>query len=230
MEESKTELILPRKDEKGYYISYSQYTKWKESKRKYIRRYFFGEKEDAGAYAEFGTKVGEALEHNDFSGFSKEDQKFLKTIPRLTEFEREVDLYFDEGFRLMGYIDSNDISSMLVVGPDSPSSVNISHNVIDYKTGDIEDKKEFYASKDYKQLKLYGEALKQETGMYPGKLEVVLIGRKGNAFKGQPLELTREFVTIPQVIDPDEIEEIKKDVVKVAKEISECYKLFLRLV
>ena len=230
MTESKTELILPRKDEKGYYISYSQYTKWKESKRKYIRRYFFGEKEDAGAYAEFGTKVGEALEHNDFSGFSKEDQKFLKTIPRLTEFEREVDLYFDEGFRLMGYIDSNDISSMLVVGPDSPSSVNISHNVIDYKTGDIEDKKEFYASEEYKQLKLYGEALKQETGIYPNKLKVILIGRKGNAFKGQPLELTRDYVTIPQVIDYDEIEEIKKDVVKTAKEISEYYKLFLRLV
>lgn len=230
MEESKTELILPRKDEKGYYISYSQYTKWKESKRKYIRRYFFGEKEDAGAYAEFGTKVGEALEHNDFSGFSKEDQKFLKTIPRLTEFEREVDLYFDEGFRLMGYIDSNNIHSNLVFDSQPPTCVKLSNNIIDYKTGDIEDKKEFYASKDYKQLKLYGEALKQETGMYPGKLEVVLIGRKGNAFKGQPLELTREFVTIPQVIDPDEIEEIKKDVVKVAKEISECYKLFLRLV
>ena len=226
MEESKTELILPRKDEKGYYISYSQYTKWKESKRKYIRRYFFREKEDAGAYAEFGTKVGEALEHNDFSGFSKEDQKFLKTVPRLDEFERKVDLYFDEGFRLMGLIDTN-------------TSECVRHHIcdyekveylIDYKTGDIEDKKEFYASAKYKQLKLYGEAIKQETGEFPETLEVVLIGRKGNAFKGQPLELTRGYVTIPQVIDPDEIEEIKKDVVKVAKEISVYYKLFLRLV
>ena len=226
MGESKTELILPRKDEKGYYISYSQYTKWKESKRKYIRRYFFGEKEDSGAYAEFGTKVGEALEHNDFSGFSKEDQKFLKTIPRLDEFEREVDLYFDEGFRLMGYVDSNTSEYI----PDHGCSYEAVKYLIDYKTGDIEDKKEFYASEKYNQLKLYGEAIEQETGVYPYKLEVVLIGRKGNAFKGEPLELTREFITIPQVIDEKEIEHIKKDVVKVAKEISEYYKLFLRLV
>jgi len=61
------QLILPRKDKDGnYYISYSQISKYKRSKRDYIRNYFFGEDTDTEAlkkYGAFGHKVGEAYEN-----------------------------------------------------------------------------------------------------------------------------------------------------------------------
>ena len=87
------ELNLPRRDKEGnFYLSYSQMSMWKKSKRDYMRQYFYGEedtKDFLKPYGDFGSKVGEALEDNDFSGFTEEEQKFLKTIPRLEEFERE---------------------------------------------------------------------------------------------------------------------------------------------
>lgn len=86
------QLILPRVDKEGRcYISYSQIKTWKKSKREYMRQYFFGESgpDALKPYGEFGTKVGEALENNDFSEFTKKEQKFLKTV---TRYDRSTSL------------------------------------------------------------------------------------------------------------------------------------------
>ena len=65
----KRKIILPRVDKEGKcYISYSQHSKWKRDKKDYIKSYFFGERFEGNAYTDFGSKVGEALENNDFSG------------------------------------------------------------------------------------------------------------------------------------------------------------------
>ena len=205
-----SKIILPRTDEEGRcYLSYSQHSKWKKDKKDYIKSYFFGERFEGNAYTDFGSKIGEALENNDFSGFSEKEQKVLNKITRLDEFERKICLDFGD-FYVLGFIDTNNKDLTILV---------------DYKTGDM-GKIEVYESDDYDQLGIYAAALEQETGKLPEQAYVELIERVGNAFKGEELALGSEVVQIPQDISPKKIKEIKKDVVKVATEISEYYRVF----
>ena len=210
----KNRIVLPRKDKDGnYYISYSQLNTWKRNKRDYIRQYFFGEKFEGNAYTDFGSKVGEALEKNDFSAFDKKHHDFLKTIPRYDEFEREVRYNFD-GFYLLGFIDSN---------------TKDFKKILDYKTGNIEKKKPEYESDDYTQIHLYAGAIKQETGKLPKNGSVILIQREGNAFRGEELTIGDRYVVIDKNISLKEVKKVISDVEKIAKEISDYYKVFLKL-
>lgn len=207
---AKNKIVLPRVDDKGVcYISYSQHSKWKRDKKDYIKSYFFGERFEGNAYTDFGSRIGEALEKNDFSGFTKEEQKVLKRITRLDEFEREIKLDFGD-FYVLGFIDTNDKDLKIL---------------IDYKTGALNKVSEYEADK-YDQLGIYAAAIEQETGKLPEQAHVELIERVGNAFKGEDLSLGKEVIQIPQDISPEKIAEIKKDVVKVANEISEYYRVF----
>jgi hypothetical protein len=206
-------MILPRKDKDGNsYISYSQHSKWKYSKKDYIKSYFFGEKFEGNAYTDFGSKIGEALENNDFSAFDKKELVILNTITRLDEFEREIKWNLD-GFYVMGYIDSNDKDCSIL---------------IDYKTGDL-NKVSTYEDDKYDQLAIYAGAIEQETGKLPKEAHVELIERTGNAFRGEPLALGKTVVKIPQDISPKKIEQVKKEVIKVATEIADHYSVFNKM-
>lgn len=214
-------IVLPRKDEDGrYYISYSQLSKWKRSKRDYIRKYFFNEPEDNSAlekYGEFGHRVGEAYENNDFSKWDKEEAKFLKSLPHFDEFEREIKLDMGE-FYVLGYIDTNT----------KPEGGYIKE-LADYKTGDISKRKSEYESDDYRQVHIYSAALEQEFGKLPEKASVILIGRSGNAFAGEELNLTMEAEIIDKPITAESIIDTIKYVKEVTEEISDHYKAFLKL-
>jgi len=207
---AKRKIILPRTDEEGeYYISYSQHSKWKKSKKDYIKSYFFGERFEGNAYTDFGSLIGEALENNDFAEFTNEESTVLKKVTRLDEFEREIKLKFD-GFYVMGFIDTNDKECT---------------TLIDYKTGDMT-KVDVYEADEYDQLGIYAAAIEQETGKLPKKAHVELIERVGNAFRGEDLALGTEIAIIPQDISPKKIKEIKEDVVKVATEVSDYFRVF----
>lgn len=207
-----TKLILPRKDKDGNpYISYSQLNTWAESKRNYIRQYFFGIPFKGNAYIDFGNKVGEALEHNNFSGFTAKEAKFLKTIPRYDEFEKSIHLNMD-GFYVRGYVDSI-----------SEDGVRLS----DYKTGKITEDK--YDSNKYKQLQVYSAAIEQEMGVIPSDVKVILIGRVGNPFKGEKLKLDLKYREIVKEVSMESIIEVKKYVQETAEEISRLYVTFLRM-
>lgn len=221
------QLILPRVDKEGKcYISYSQIKTWKKSKREYIRQYFLGESGPAALkpYGEFGTKVGEALENNDFSGFTKDEQKFLKTVTRYDEFEREINLKMD-GFYVKGYIDSNTLSYKTK----NKKKVQVVDKILDYKTGEISKRTADYESDDYIQIPIYAAAIQQETGSIPKECSVVLIQRDGNAFAGEELTLGNEFVTITKEVTQEVIDKVLKDVQDTAEEISKYYELFLKL-
>lgn len=211
------QLMLPKTDSEGVpYLSYSQYATWLRSKREYIRQYFLGESFTGNAYTDFGSKVGEAIEHNDFSEFEPDEAEFLKTIPRYDEFEREIKLQMD-GFYIKGFIDTNSNKNGKV------------ERLADYKTGDVDKKAAEYQSDDYTQLDIYSAAILQDTGEIPESVCVYLIGRAGNAFKNEPLTLTKEFVTIIKQVDEKRINEVKSKVQKVAEEISEYYQTFLKV-
>lgn len=204
---------LPRTDAEGKcYISYSQHSKWKTSIKEYIRSYFFGERFEGNAYTDFGTKIGEALENNDFSAFTEREEAVLSMVTRLDEFERQIKLDLGE-FYVMGYIDTNDKDCKIL---------------IDYKTGDL-NKVAVYEDDKYDQLVIYAAAIEQETGKLPEQAHVELIERTGNAFRGETLELGREVVQIPQDISPEKVAQVKEDVIKVAQEISDYYAVFNKL-
>ncbi len=208
------QLILPRVDKEGnYYLSYSQISTWKKSKRDYMRQYFYGESFDGNAYTDFGSKVGEALENNNFSEFTKREEKFLLTIPRYDEFEREIKLLM-KGFYVKGFIDTN---------------TSDCKKLADYKTGDVLTKAAEYEKDDYNQLEIYSAALEQETGILPTSAMVVLIDRTGNAFKGEELKLGGQFITITKKIDKKRLKSVLKEVQLIAEEISSYYKIFLKL-
>lgn len=212
-------LKLPRKQDGKYYLSYSQIALWKKSKRNYIRQYFLGEKEDnqrLQKYADFGHKVGEAFENNDFSAFSPEEQEFLKTVPRFDEFEREVVLQMD-GFFMKGYIDTNTLSEGII------------EKLADYKTGEIEKVRPKYESKEYIQTEIYSAAVEQETGKLPKEVSVIIIQRNGNAFSGEELTLGREFHIVKKKVTKARVKEVLKEIQDIAEEISSYYQVFLEL-
>lgn len=214
---------LPRQNEDGeYYLSFSQKTTWYKTgtHRDYIRQYFFGEEssnQGLNNYADMGKKVGEALENNDFSEFTPEEQKFLESLPRYDEFEREVKLQFD-GFVLKGHIDSNT----------KPLKTKGVKKILDYKTLEL-DKKEKYESEEYDQIDVYCAALEQEFGHLPQEAIVVLIDREGNGFKGEELRLTCKKDVVVRDINKERVEQVKEIYQSTGEEISEYYKVFLKL-
>lgn len=224
----KKQLVLPRTNEDGIsYLSYSQISTWKRSKRDYIRQYFFGEKDNKDflkPYGDFGHKVGEALENNDFSEFTKKEQLLMKSIPRYDEFERKICLQMD-GFVIEGYIDTNTVFRT----SKNKKKIELVDKIADYKTGEIEKRKAEYESDNYLQIPIYAAAIQQETGHLPSEAFVFLIERNGNAFKGEKLTLGNEFITITKDISQKKINKVLKEVQEIAEEISQYYKLYLTL-
>jgi len=224
------QLVLPRKDEDGrYYISYSQLSKWERSKRDYIRKYFMKEPDDNAAlqiYGDFGHKVGESYENNDFSAWNESEAAFLKSLPHYDEFEREIKLEMD-GFYVLGFIDTNTLPEIGNSEGEEPF-MYVKH-IGDYKTGDISKRHDEYESDEYKQLDIYAAELLQKYGRLPDTAKVVLIGRSGNAFKGEALNLTKEVAIIDRQLSLERVEEVKSYVQSTAEEISRCYIAYLKL-
>jgi hypothetical protein len=178
------QLRLPRKDKDGnVYISYSQMNKFITDIDGFVETYIEGKPWEGNAYTDFGTKVGEALEHNDFKGFAEREKRILTQVPRLDIFEREIKLKFN-GFYVKGFIDT---------------AAYDFRTIADYKTGGK--RKEFQYQEDkYSQLALYALGVKQETGIMPEQAKVIFMRRDGNAFKGEKLTLAAEK---PLLLDVD---------------------------
>jgi hypothetical protein len=200
---------LPKKDKYGVNrLSYSQMSTFKKSKDLFYQRYIVGEEFQTNEYIEFGSKVGSALEKNDFSKFSKQEVEILNKVTRLDEFERPVFLRYSE-FYIVGYVDT--VNSDLT-------------EIIDYKTGGL--KKEFqYMEDDYHQLQIYALAIQQETGVAPKKASVEFIRRKGNLYRGQSLFVGDEQpIKIDIDVGSSRLMDVYLDILKTADEISEFYK------
>lgn len=218
---SKT-IDLPKKDKKSgkSYISYSQYSKWKSNKKEYIKSYFLNDVFESNAYMDFGSMIGEALENNDFSGFTEQEVEVLSRITRLDQFEREIAWDFGDFF-VKGFIDTND-SLLDGLSPDAKEVVT---KIVDYKTGDM-NKVAVYEDDAYDQVTIYAGAIEQETGHLPTMGWVELIERTGNVFRGEPLKLGNKVEVIPQDVSPEAVTRVRGNILKVAKEITASYKVF----
>ena len=204
-------LILPRKDKDGLcYLSYSQIAKWLKSKNEYFKSYFFQRAFEGNAYTDFGSKVGEALEDNIYDSFSHKEQEYLKKVPRLDEFEKEIKLQMD-GFYVKGFIDTNDKDFK---------------TLIDYKTMGDESKLDGYREENYIQLLIYALAIEQETGSLPDEIKVVGIQRLGNPFKNEELRVGEGLYELPLELSEARLEYAKKVITQTAQEMSSHYKAF----
>tara|TARA_R110000772_G_scaffold50518_4_gene116131 strand:+ start:3849 stop:4559 length:711 start_codon:yes stop_codon:yes gene_type:complete len=217
-------IVLPKIDDNGKSrFSYSQYNKWKTSKKDYFKSYFLGERFDGNAYTEFGTLVGEALENDDYKDFNDKERAVLSQVTRLDQFERRID--FDlGGFTVLGFIDTNDLLMDGIKG----DAKEIVDTIVDYKTGAL-NKVEVYEDDGYDQVTIYAGAIEQETGYLPTKGWVELIERTGNPFKGESLKLGNKVVVIPQDVSKEAVEAVKINLIKVATEISKSYAVFNKL-
>lgn len=234
-----SKLILPRiyesdKEEFQEYvglpkISYSQINSWNDSQyqKDYIRQYFFGEEQDAGAYALYGSACGEYLEHKgqelDYENplLNAEDKETLdKLVDNDAVYEDEIVYPVTDSkgnilFVIQGFIDKAKYDGKKI-------------QVIDFKTANIAKKRDFYGGDEYNQTVLYAGA-KEALGYKVDYCGVTMLGRKGNAFRGEELHLTGETEDVDTPYSKTRFNNFIKYATKTAKEISEHYQVLLKV-
>lgn len=222
----KSEIVLPRFNEKEgtYYISYSQVTAWNAiksftlgipGKEEYIRSYFLKEMHPEGGFATFGKDVEDYICSRDKAEtFTNDEKAVLDSIKPLGTFQREFKIKRD-GYYVLGYID--DANEDLT-------------KIRDYKTASKASAKKYYTD-EYEQLDIYAMAIKEEIGRCPDELEVCVIERSGNGFKGgrEALKVAGEVWYINRETSDDKMARISHNIERTVKEISEVYKVFLKL-
>ena len=201
---------LPSKDKNGNsYLSYSCISTFLKDKEQFIKNYILNDPFTGNEYTDFGSKVGKALEINDYSNFTEPEVKTLKQVNRLDLFEKKIVINYDS-FYLLGFIDS--------------CSFDLT-KIIDYKTGG--NNKEFiYNDPNYTQLCYYALGIRQETGIRVKDASVEFIRRSGNINTG--LRVANEKpITIPIDISEHRLTCVYYDTIKIAKEIELFYENYL---
>lgn len=220
------EIVLPATDKDGnFYVSYSQIKLWNEKrgfntgllgKKEFMRHYFLGEQyDDKGGYGTFGSQVEAYItERKEADKFTDVEKATLDKIAPLAVFQQEISIPFD-GFYLKGFIDDR--------------TADYSH-IRDYKTAS-EKSKEKYEADDYNQLDIYALGIKQLTKKLPKKLEVVVIERLGNGFKGgrQVLSVGERIWYIPRETSVNRLKTLQNHIVQTVEEISKYYKIFQKI-
>ena len=207
-------------------LSYSQIGSFTDDlyKNDYIRQYMFGIPSEGSIWTEFGSAVGEYIETNGeicSDLLNEESIAALKEIPRPEKaaYEYPIAVVVDtpEGDLVIeGYIDELEyVSDTEVI-------------VRDFKTGNIDKKVEQYASPEYQQTTLYSYHMETE-GYKVVDSCVLLLSRKGNGRAGHPVRLENKSKHIPTPYSRERAEKYFDKVRKTAKEISDMYKVFLKL-
>jgi len=199
-------------------VSYSQIDSWKNPKYKgdYIQSYFLGIRDGGNIFTDFGSLVGEWFENGeDLQGkLSESDLEALSKIgrPENCEYEREVVVERD-GYVFQGYIDrSRRLDTNKI-------------EIVDFKTGNIETKKSYYAGDEYQQTTLYTKGLLNE-GEEVDSAGVIMLGRKGNGSEKHPLRLTGEVEFIDTPYSENRINNFLDKADKIVEEISDYYKFY----
>lgn len=222
------DIELPRQDAEGnYYISYSQYSTWKElksfnlgilGKQEYILSYFMGVKWPDQGWAQFGSDVEDYICTKDKAeAFTESEKETLAKIKPIGVFQKEIKLWILPNVYVYGFIDDcNDVMSWLR----------------DYKTASNNSRQRYYKD-DYTQLDIYAMFAYQETGKIPEKLEVCIIERKGNCFgmveRRDLLSVGKEIWYHERETSPERLAKIKGNLIAAILEISNAYKLFKKL-
>lgn len=193
---------LPRK-----YLSYSAFILWLKDREAFRRKYYLNEPSFENTETIFGKKVHEQFE---------KDGSVIGS-------ETHIETYLTEGLKLLGNLDSFDEKSL---------------SIIDFKTGHLDKNGRMPWDKvkvqKHKQLVFYSLLVWLKFGKYNRTAHLKWIEtrfkEKTSEFKGhtlkaesRELELTGYTKTFTRKIYKYEIQKLKKEIIKVAKEISEDY-------
>lgn len=214
-------------------VSYSQITSFisEEYKGDYFAGYFLGIKDDGNIFSYFGSACGDYLNRKDQrvdEYLSDEDKVILDAITQPKNAEYEYEILIDlEPFGLEKTVLQGFSDIQYEVGPKKL-------NIHDYKTLTLDKKRDYYGSKEYQQLNVYGYGL-EELGYTINKTSVFGLGRLGNTTDknalskaGNPLNLrlSGEVEEIKRDYDREEAEEYIKKIAKVCTEISEYFRAY----
>lgn len=207
-------------------LSYSQYTSYKDPDYhlEYYVQYFSGINTGGNVFSEFGGFCGTKIEHN-AKGLEYETPltenclRILKdeiNYPKNCEYEDEICVDLGD-FVVEGYIDQCEYTDEGVI-------------INDFKTLNLDKKREFYASEDYGQTTLYCYD-KEQRGYKILDSFVTGLGRKGTSWEGvgnYRLRLSGEIEKIPTPYSKERAEKVIKEIKETAKKISDDYKIFLK--
>lgn len=220
-----SKLTLPRINKDGQYtISYSQIKLWNDlkgfstgllGKFEYIRSYMLKEEYADWGWGQFGTEVEDYIcERKWADKFTAEEKATMEKIVPLGNFQVPLDIDFKD-FRFIGFKDDTNKDESILR---------------DYKTASEKSKEQYYTP-EYKQLDLYALDTKKKTGSLPKELQVTIIERKGNAFRGgrDVLTVGENIWEVQREVDPVRIDAMEDMIVTAANEISEYYKAFLEI-
>jgi hypothetical protein len=217
-------LQLPKSKDGVPYISYSQYKSWNtaksfslriEGKLEYMLGYFFGREFPDVGWAQFGTEVeGYICEREYADKFTEMEKAVLDSIIPLGVFQQEFMLKFD-GFSLLGYLDD--------------ATEDFKH-IRDFKTCSKNSSKQYY-EEGYYQLDIYAMWVKQEFGYFPDRMEVLMIEREGNAFRGgrDMLEVGMQHWSHFRHTTPERQEFLRNDITRVAHEIADAWAVYQKM-
>lgn len=212
-------------------ISYSQKTSWLDKlyHANYIKQYFAGIPSQDNIFNIFGSETGEYIEALGIGVtpevntvyLQDEDRDVLKALTYPPNCIYEDEIVIDRGdYVIQGFTDRTELLDGNRVG------------ILDYKTGNIDTKAEFYASPEYGQTTLYMYQ-KVIEGLTPEYSQVVLLGRKGNnrMYKSglSRLRLSGDNKTIETPYSAERAETLLLEFDQVVKEISETYKVYKKL-
>lgn len=197
---------LPTKDKNGKsFLTYSQIALFLKNKKDYTKQYIIKEPFFQNKYIKFGLKVGNAIEKNDYSLFTKDEKSILESVKRLDLFEKKCFLDFDD-FYITGRIDSCTFDLT---------------EIIDYKTGG--DNKEIqYTLPEYVQLPYYALSIRQQEQIHVKTASVIFIKRT------KELKIANDPpLIIPIDISEQRLKQVYYDTIKIAKEIELFYENYL---
>ncbi len=216
-------------------ISVSQNTSFSDDLYRggYIAKYMMGYPEEQGIFAYFGNAVGDYLNIQDqrIDGYLDDADKkvmdeIIKEHPEGSQFEYEI-LIDLEPFGLK--------KTVLQGFSDRQYEKDGKTNICDFKTLNLDKKKDFYSSEEYIQLNIYGYGL-EELGFQVGETYVIGLGRKGNTLdksavhertgNSLAIRLSGEYERIDNEYDRQQAIGNIKEIVENCIKISDYYKVF----
>ena len=222
-------IILPKTLDGKPKLSYSQYSSYKdlEYQNQYYIQYFSGINLPSGEFAEFGSSVGQFIEDIGMNNLpvrtgclSQEDLEVIKsniTFPPNCVYEDKVIVDCGD-FCIEGYIDRTQYLAEKEI------------EIEDFKTLNLDKKKDFYASEEYGQTALYSFQ-KEREGYKVVRSFVTGLGRKGSSLEGTGNFKMRLSGVVEQIETPytkERGEKIIEDITKVVHQISDEYRIFLK--
>ena len=201
-------------------VSYSQIDLWNSIKGfntglpgyyEYVRKYFLNEKYTDYGWGQFGNEVQEYIQERKCPEcFNDQEKEVLDKIEVFGEPEVEMIIDFDS-FVLLGFKDEESKDKKLIR---------------DYKTASMSSKQKYF-KEDYFQLDVYALHTYKELGFIP-KIELCIIERGGNAFKGGRKSLTvgTEVWYHTVQTSKDRLKLVENYILETVEEISDYYKIF----